>query len=72
MLPPLTALVILDSQNIGANPATGPQETTSILMTLPIMLAQVSTIINLTMRDLIRLNPSIILNKISGLFRRKD
>jgi hypothetical protein len=47
----LIALIILDSQNLGANPAAKPQETTSILITFPIMFAQMSAIIDLTMEE---------------------
>jgi hypothetical protein len=48
MLLPPPNHVILDSQNLGANPATRPQGITSISMTRPIMLAQLPTIIDLT------------------------
>jgi hypothetical protein len=47
----LIALIILDSQNLGANPTAKPQETTSILITFPIMFAQMSAIIDLTMEE---------------------
>jgi hypothetical protein len=47
----LIALIILDSQNLGANPAAKPQETTGILITFPIMFAQMSAIIDLTMEE---------------------
>jgi len=49
MLPPPITPVIIDSQNLGENRATRPQGTTSILITCLITLAQVPTIIYLTM-----------------------
>jgi hypothetical protein len=49
MLPPPIALVILDLQNLGVNPATRPQGTTSILITRPMTPTQVTSIIDLTM-----------------------
>jgi len=47
MLPSPTTPVILNSQNLGANLITRPQETASILMTHPIMLVQVLATIDL-------------------------
>jgi len=49
MLLPPTTLVILNSQNLGANPTTRPQGTMSISMTCLITPAQMLAIIDLTM-----------------------
>jgi hypothetical protein len=50
MLSPPITLVILDSQNLGANPAISPQGTTSIPTSHPITHAQVPAIIDLTIK----------------------
>ena len=58
MLSPSITLVILDSQNMEANPFTKPQGTMSILITCLITLAQVSATIYLTMEGSHRVESS--------------
>jgi hypothetical protein len=58
ILQPPIALVIPDSQNLGANTATKPQGTTSIPMAHLITPAQVSAIIDLTMEEPYEVKPS--------------
>jgi len=58
ILQPPIALVIPDSQNLGANTATEPQGTTSISMAHLITPAQVSAIIDLTMEEPYEVKPS--------------
>jgi hypothetical protein len=50
LLSPLITLVILDSQNLGANPVIRLQGTTSIPTSHPITHAQVPAIIDLTIK----------------------